>query len=101
MSLVSDRILELGVARVRRNCRIARDTRGDISIADAMDLLHPVNTEALYVALSSAEMVLAAEPPHTRASGGRNLILSYRAFENPINGGVGGTGGIPPQRSES
>lgn len=62
MSLVSDRILELGLKRVRRNCRIALDTRKHIDPDGAMTLLHPVNTACLESALVSAQLVIDAEP---------------------------------------
>lgn len=61
MSLVADRVLDLAVQRVKRNCRIALDTRGSFSLDTAMDLLRPVNEEALYVGLSSAQLILDAE----------------------------------------
>lgn len=62
MSLVADRILELGVKRVRRNCRIALDTRKHIDPEGAMTLLHPVNVACLESATESAQLVLDAEP---------------------------------------
>lgn len=61
MSLVSDRVLNLAVERVKRNCRIALDTRGERSRARAFQLLGPVNDAYMEAAVSSAQLVLDAE----------------------------------------
>lgn len=63
MSLVADRVLSLAVERVKRNTRIALDTRPKhIDTDGALSLIGPVNDEAMFVALTSAQLVLDAEP---------------------------------------
>lgn len=70
MSLVSDRVLNLAVQRVRRNVRIALDSRGHLSVDRAMELIAPVNDETMFVAVSSAQLILNADriPAQRQAS---------------------------------
>lgn len=60
--LVADRILDLAVQRVKRNCRIAAQTRGSFTVQHAMRLIHPQNQQLIESAISSAQLVLSAEP---------------------------------------
>lgn len=61
-NIVSDRILNLAVDRVKRNCLIALETRKHIDRDGAMELLHPVNAACMESAIESAQLVLDAEP---------------------------------------